>query len=107
MVGKIVSIFNTFIILSTLLFCQSLRGTLSHLNSKTTSFRHFRTNRLFSTSSSSSSGGNNRANMTSTNKKLFLAGWSACGAYQQARAALLGLKTIFPKEFDVTIQECK
>lgn len=46
--------------------------------------------------------------MSSTpNKKLIIAGWTACGAFQQAKAALLGLKTIFPNEFAVTVQERK
>jgi hypothetical protein len=40
-------------------------------------------------------------------KRLTVAGWSQCGAFKQAKQALLGLQTIFPNDFHVTVQECE
>lgn len=40
-------------------------------------------------------------------KKLTVSGFATCSAYQQAKNALLGMKAIYPKEFDITVNECK
>lgn len=38
-------------------------------------------------------------------KKLTVAGWSNCGAFKQAKAALTGISAIFPSRFAVTVTE--
>jgi hypothetical protein len=38
-------------------------------------------------------------------KKLTVAGWSNCGAFKQAKAALTGISAIFPSRFSVTVTE--
>eukprot|EP00599_Poterioochromonas_sp_BG-1_P011972 CAMPEP_0173155680 /NCGR_PEP_ID=MMETSP1105-20130129/14258_1 /TAXON_ID=2985 /ORGANISM="Ochromonas sp., Strain BG-1" /LENGTH=598 /DNA_ID=CAMNT_0014072169 /DNA_START=279 /DNA_END=2075 /DNA_ORIENTATION=- len=38
-------------------------------------------------------------------KKLTVSGFATCSAYQQAKNALLGMKAIYPKEFDITVNE--
>jgi hypothetical protein len=38
-------------------------------------------------------------------KKLTVAGWSNCGAFKQAKAALTGISAIFPNRFSVTVTE--
>jgi hypothetical protein len=40
-------------------------------------------------------------------KNLHISGWTGCGAFQQAKQALLGMKAIYPQEFAVDVQECK
>lgn len=45
--------------------------------------------------------------MTSTPKKIEVAGWTSCGAFQQAKQALNGLQTIFPTKFAVTVHESR
>lgn len=39
-------------------------------------------------------------------KQLKIAGFATCGAYKQAKLALLGLQAIFPTEFAVEVEEC-
>jgi hypothetical protein len=39
-------------------------------------------------------------------KKLSIAGFNTCSAFVQARTALLGLSTIFPKDFEVVVNGC-
>jgi hypothetical protein len=43
----------------------------------------------------------------SKEKKINLAGWSGCGAFRGAKQALLGLQTIFPKDYIINVTECK
>eukprot|EP01038_Epipyxis_sp_PR26KG_P009919 gene9919-13342_t len=38
-------------------------------------------------------------------RTLVIAGFSSCGAFVQAKAALLGLATIFPKKYQVSVKE--
>lgn len=40
-----------------------------------------------------------------TQKRLTVAGWSQCGAFRQAKEALIGLQVLFPKEFHVEVKE--
>lgn len=39
-------------------------------------------------------------------KQFYIAGFSTCKPFQQTRNALLGLKAIYPEEFEVTVHEC-
>lgn len=38
-------------------------------------------------------------------KKITIAGWTSCGFYQRAKVSLVGLATIHPDKFDVTVKE--
>lgn len=39
--------------------------------------------------------------------KVSIAGWTDCGAFQEAKQALKGISTIFPNKFLVTVNESK
>jgi hypothetical protein len=40
-------------------------------------------------------------------KNLTVCGWVGCGAYQQAKSALLGLQAVYPQDFKIEVKECK
>jgi hypothetical protein len=55
------------------------------------------------------SGGNNQPFSTtmSHKKNIKVAGYSSCGAFQQAKNALVGLKAIYSHDYDVSVDERK